>query len=115
MASIFISYNHNDNLLVDTIARRLELEFGRNNITYDRWTMQPGDSIIGKMNEGLSDFTTFFFFVSPNSLASKMVTLEWQNSDGNERIFEGSDNSRDLRAQTRRKNPPSIDKGKHGS
>ncbi len=77
---IFISYNHNDNLLVDTIARRLELEFGRNNITYDRWTMQPGDSIIGKMNEGLSDFTTFFFFISPNSLASKMVTLEWQTA-----------------------------------
>ena len=77
---IFISYNHKDNLLIDTIARRLELEFGRNNITYDRWTMQPGDSIIGKMNEGLAEFTTFFFFVSPNSLASKMVTLEWQTA-----------------------------------
>ena len=42
--------------------------------------MQPGDSIIGKMNEGLEDFTTFFFFVSPNSLESKMVSLEWQTA-----------------------------------
>ena len=77
---IFISYNHNDKQLIDTIARRLELEFGRNNIFYDAWTMQPGDSIIGKMNEGLGDFTTFFFFVSSNSLQSKMVTLEWQTA-----------------------------------
>ena len=77
---IFISYNHNDKILIDTIARRLELEFGRNNIFYDAWAIQPGDNIIGKMNEGLSDFTTFFFFVSPNSLQSKMVTLDWSVS-----------------------------------
>ena len=55
---IFISYNHKDQILVDMIARRLEFEFGRNNIFYDAWSMQPGDSIIGKMNEGLSEFTT---------------------------------------------------------
>ena len=77
---IFISYNHNDKILIDTIARRLELEFGRNNIFYDAWSIQPGDSIIGKMNEGLGDFKTFFFFVSPNSLQSKMVSLEWQTA-----------------------------------
>lgn len=77
---IFISYNHKDKILVDTIARRLELEFGRNNIFYDAWSMQPGDSIIGKMDIGLEEFTTFFFFVSKNSLASKMVTLEWQTA-----------------------------------
>lgn len=77
---LFISYNHKDAALVDTIARRLEIEFGRNNIFYDAWSMQPGDSIIGKMNEGLGEFTTFFFFVSPNSLASKMVSLEWQTA-----------------------------------
>lgn len=77
---LFISYNHNDAALVDTIARRLAIEFGNNNIFYDAWSMQPGDSIIGKMNEGLGEFTTFFFFVSPNSLASKMVSLEWQTA-----------------------------------
>lgn len=77
---LFISYNHKDAALVDTIARRLEIEFGRKSIFYDAWSMQPGDSIIGKMNEGLGEFTTFFFFVSPNSLASKMVSLEWQTA-----------------------------------
>lgn len=77
---LFISYNHKDAALVDTIARRLAIEFGNNNIFYDAWSMKPGDSIIGKMNEGLGEFTTFFFFVSPNSLASKMVSLEWQTA-----------------------------------
>lgn len=77
---IFISYNHKDDQLVDMVARRLELEFGRNNIFYDKWSIQPGDSIIGKMNEGLERFTTFFYFLSPNSLLSGMVTKEWQSA-----------------------------------
>ncbi len=77
---VFISYNHNDKVIIDTIARRLEIEFGRNNIFYDAWSMQPGDSIIGKMDLGLSEFTTFFFFVSPKSLESNMVKLEWQTA-----------------------------------
>ncbi len=77
---IFISYNHKDSKIVNTVAKRLELEFGKNNIFYDRWAIQPGDSIIGKMNEGLESFQYFFFMVSENSLKSKMVTLEWQSA-----------------------------------
>lgn len=80
MKKIFISYNRNDKVLIDTIARRLEIEFGRNNIFYDAWSIQPGDSIIGRMDSGLSDFTVFFLFVSPNSLKSSMVKLEWQTA-----------------------------------
>lgn len=80
MTKLFISYNHNDKQIIDTIARKLELEFGRNNIFYDAWSIQPGDSIIGKMNEGLEGFETFFLFLSPNSLTSKMVGLEWRSA-----------------------------------
>ena len=32
------------------------------------------------MNQGIEEFTTFFFFVSPNSLKSRMVSLEWQSA-----------------------------------
>ena len=53
---IFISYNHLDEVIVDTIVRRLEIEFGRRNIFYDKWSICPGDSIIGKMNEGSKQF-----------------------------------------------------------
>ena len=77
---IFISYNHKDSVLVDNVVQRLNIEFGKNNIFYDKWSIQPGDSIIGKMNEGLEMFTTFFFFVSSNSIDSKMVSLEWQTA-----------------------------------
>ena len=77
---IFISYNHKDNSLVDMVAQRLNIEFGKDNIFYDAWSIQPGDSIIGKMNQGIEEFSTFFFFVSPNSLNSKMVSLEWQSA-----------------------------------
>ena len=47
---------------------------------YDSWSMQPGDSIIEKMNKGLQECHLFLFFVSKNSLRSNMVKLEWQNA-----------------------------------
>lgn len=75
---IFISYNHLDQSLVDMIARRLEIEFGRDNIFYDKWSINPGESIIGHMDEGLENYTDFFFMLSPNSLNSEMVKKEWQ-------------------------------------
>lgn len=75
---IFVSYNHNDQDLIDMIARRLEVEFGRDNIFYDKWSINPGESIIGKMDTGLENYSTFFFMFSSDSLESKMVTKEWQ-------------------------------------
>lgn len=42
--------------------------------------MQPGDSIIGKMKEGLEQYTTFFYFLPTNSLGSNMVAREWQSA-----------------------------------
>ncbi|WP_175057313.1 toll/interleukin-1 receptor domain-containing protein [Streptococcus salivarius] len=77
---IFISHNHKDKPLVDMIARQLEISFGRDNIFYDSWSIQPGDSIIGKMNEGLQQTSIFFYFLSQNSLNSQMVSREWQSA-----------------------------------
>lgn len=75
---IFISYNHLDQSLVDMIARRLEIEFGRDNIFYDKWSIRPGESIIDEMNKGLEKYSAFFFMLSSNSLKSEMVKKEWQ-------------------------------------
>lgn len=77
---IFISYNHNDEEIVDRIVKRLDIEFGRKNIFYDKWSIQPGDIIIGKMNEGIEKADVFFYFLSSNSLKSKMVSREWQSA-----------------------------------
>lgn len=77
---IFISHTTKDKAIVEPIALRLAQVFGQSNIFYDSWSIQPGEGIIDKMNEGLSNCKFFFFFVSKNSLQSNMVKLEWQNA-----------------------------------
>lgn len=77
---IFISHTHADKPLVEYIAIRLAASFGQNNVFYDSWSIQPGDGIIDRMSEALGKCTHFFFFVSANSLKSRMVSLEWQNA-----------------------------------
>lgn len=77
---IFLSHNYNDKPIVEQVALRLKNVYGQDNVFYDSWSIQPGDGIIDKMNEGLTNCKFFFFFISKNSLNSAMVKLEWQNA-----------------------------------
>lgn len=77
---IFLSHNSNDKPIVRQIAETLVNVYGREQVFYDEWSIQPGDSIIDKMNNGISECQYFFFFISENSLNSKMVELEWQSA-----------------------------------
>lgn len=77
---IFISHNHKDKAVVEQIALKLAPIYRQENVFYDSWSIQPGEGIIDKMEKGLSNCKFFFFFVSENSLRSKMVSLEWQNA-----------------------------------
>lgn len=77
---IFISHTHADKLMVEPIAQRLASVFGQENVFYDRWSIQPGDGIIDKMEKALAKCKFFFFFVSKKSITSEMVKLEWQNA-----------------------------------
>lgn len=77
---IFLSHNFNDKPIVEPIAMKLATIFGMDDVFYDSWSMQPGEGIIDKMNQGLAECEYFFFFVSKSSLASNMVKLEWQNA-----------------------------------
>lgn len=77
---IFLSHNHNDKPLVEAVALKLASIFGQDEVFYDSWSIQPGEGIIDKMNQGLEAPEFVFFFVSKNSLASGMVKLEWQNA-----------------------------------
>lgn len=76
---IFLSHNYKDKAIVEPIAIGLKNTFGQENVFYDNWSIQPGDGIIDKMNEGLAKCKVFFYFISKNSLSSKMVTMEWQS------------------------------------
>lgn len=75
---IFLSHNHKDKKIVEPIAVRLKEAYGEENVFYDSWSIKPGDNIIGKMNTGLEKAKYFFYFISENSLNSKMVDMEWQ-------------------------------------
>jgi hypothetical protein len=77
---IFLSHNHNDKPLVESVALKLASIFGQHEVFYDSWSIRPGDGIIDQMNKGLEAPEFVFFFVSANSLASGMVKLEWQNA-----------------------------------
>lgn len=77
---IFLSHNWKDKAIIERFDQALINVFGRDNVFYDSWNIQPGDGIIGKMEQGLQSCKYFLFFVSINSLASAMVKLEWQNA-----------------------------------
>jgi TIR domain len=65
---IFLSHNHADKPVVEPVAIRLRAIFGQDKVFYDSWSIQPGDSIVERMNAGLTDVDFVFFFVSTNSL-----------------------------------------------
>ena len=77
---IFLSHNYKDKPVVEQFALRLREIFGQDQVFYDSWSIQPGDGIVDKMNDALANCQLFLFFVSKNSLQSKMVKLEWQNA-----------------------------------
>jgi TIR domain len=77
---IFVSHNKTDKPVVEQFAIRLAAAFGKDKVFYDSWSIQPGDGIVGKMNEALVGCKFFFFFISKHSLCSEMVKLEWQNA-----------------------------------
>ncbi len=77
---IFLSHTHADKPVVEPVAVQLGAIFGMQNVFYDSWSIQPGDGIIDKMNEGLEAPDFVFFFVSAASIASGMVKIEWQNA-----------------------------------
>lgn len=79
-SKIFLSHNHNDKPLVEAVALKLADIFGQEQVFYDSWSIRPGDGIIDQMNKGLEAPEFVFFFVSAYSLASGMVSLEWQNA-----------------------------------
>lgn len=77
---IFLSYSHKDQAIVAPIAETFRKVFGEKGVFFDQWSIQPGDSIIDKMMDGLVNCRYFFYFVSKSSISSQMVGLEWKNA-----------------------------------
>lgn len=77
---IFLSHKSEDKPLVEPFAAALAAAYGKDSVFYDSWSIQPGDGIIDKMNQGLEAAKFLILFISRQSLDSKMVSLEWQNA-----------------------------------
>lgn len=78
--SIFLSHKFEDKSIVEPVALKLREIFGEEAVFYDSWSIQPGDGIIEKMDQGLKAPEFVFFFVSTRSLQSGLVKIEWQNA-----------------------------------
>lgn len=77
---IFISHNNKDKDKVEPIALALRQKYGKENVFYDSWSIQPSQGIIGRMSQGLDNVKFFFLFLSENSLNSSGVGLEWESA-----------------------------------
>lgn len=74
MPLAFISHNRADKTLAEEIGMRLVAE--GSGVWFDRWEIAPGDSIVGKINDGLTRTTHVIVLWSKNAAVSKWVGSE---------------------------------------
>lgn len=77
---IFISHNHNDKNFIGPMAEALKDKYGQDNVFFDTWSIRPGENIVERMDTGIENCKVFFFFITENSLSSKMVSSEWTSA-----------------------------------
>jgi tetratricopeptide (TPR) repeat protein len=75
---IFVSYSKDDAETADRIARQLS-DLGHP-VWYAPWSIRAGESIAGKINEALRQNNTLLALLSPRSVTSRWVTLEWESA-----------------------------------
>nr|WP_320190104.1 toll/interleukin-1 receptor domain-containing protein [uncultured Desulfobacter sp.] len=72
---LFISHSHKDRDFAERLARAL-MKQGQD-VWFDKWEIQPGDSIVSKIfEEGLSNASAFAIVLSKESVRSKWVREE---------------------------------------
>lgn len=74
---IFISYSQQDTAIAERIASELR-QLGHQ-IWYAPWSINPGQSIAGMVNDALLQVDTLLALLSPRSVVSRWVRLEWQS------------------------------------
>jgi len=65
---VFLSYSSKDKAAVRAVAERLQSDGLR--VWFDRWEIQPGDSIPAKIEEGLERSRVLVLFMSANAFGS---------------------------------------------
>ncbi|MFI8598226.1 toll/interleukin-1 receptor domain-containing protein [Rothia koreensis] len=88
VASVFISYSHQDQTLIHTVAEILQTE--NFHVWLDKWDLRAGDSLVERISESLDQVDFVAAFVSPASVDSqwcqKEVSLAMTGEIANEGI-----------------------------
>lgn len=75
MANVFISHRGADTLLATQLSN--EVKAAGHYVWLDEWEINIGDSIVGKMNEGLSGSTYVILCYSSLDATSPYMSREW--------------------------------------
>lgn len=76
--SVFLSHNKRD--ADDARGLGVHLQLVGAAVWLDEWEIQPGDSIPGKLNEGLAQFDVFLLLWSANAAGSRWVKSELESA-----------------------------------
>jgi hypothetical protein len=71
---VFLSHSSKDKAFVEDLAKKLQ--FDGFSVWYDKWEIHVGDSIVQKINEGISTSDFLLVILSTNSVNSKWVQEE---------------------------------------
>src|SRR2546422_10400302 len=72
--TVFISYSHSDSKFVDQLADKLKASGV--DVWIDKWMIKVGDSITGKINEGIGASDFLIVILSHTSVNSQWVREE---------------------------------------
>lgn len=78
MANVFISHRGADATEAARLAR--DLQTAGHRVWLDAWEISPGDSIIGRMNEGLEGAAYVVLCYSRSGVDSPWIGREWMSA-----------------------------------
>ena len=78
MANVFISHRKADDLEAEKLAKEIQNE--GHQVWLDQWKINLGDSIIGRMNEGLEGAAYVVLCYSSSGVMSPWISVEWMST-----------------------------------
>ena len=78
MANVFISHRRNDINEAEKLAE--EIRDAGHQVWLDEWNISLGDSIVGRMNEGLEAANYVVVCYSSSGVSSKWMSREWMSA-----------------------------------
>ena len=78
MANVFISYRRSDVQQAEQLAN--EIRNAGHRVWFDEWNISLGDSIVGRINEGLEGAKYVVVCYSSSGITSPWMSIEWMSA-----------------------------------